>query len=309
MNMNYMDFVNGMIKRIIDMTGYGEDDVYYTGDREPSVNDTLCICLPEREGCHETIRVHMSRLFVSYYIGKYLDDLAEEMITGILSHLMSPVRKQIASLDDYSIARKMLFIRLLNIHRDGVEENAIYRLVPGGDVAQVVYLYLGDFGDSSEGSVMVTHTLAQRWNKELDEDEIYDEAVRNGQSLFQPKIYFLDNILISGDYFGEDIDMITPESIKDKYGICLSTSNRTNGASAFFMPGVAQKLSYLFGCGIYGVPTSIHEVMVHPDNDIDPESLKSIMSETINEATAESEILTRDYLFHYDPVARTFSCI
>ena len=45
---------------------------------------------------------------------------------------------------------------------------------------------------------------------------------------------------------------------KDAIGNCLSTSVRTNGAVAVFLPGVAQRLGKLIGGSFYMVFTSIH---------------------------------------------------
>ena len=49
-------------------------------------------------------------------------------------------------------------------------------------------------------------------------------------------------------------------------GNCLSTSRKTNGAVAVFLPGVAERLAYLLDSDFYMVFTSIHEVMIHNDH-------------------------------------------
>lgn len=54
-------------------------------------------------------------------------------------------------------------------------------------------------------------------------------------------------------------------------GNCLSTSKKTNGAVAVFLPGVAERLAALLESDFYMVFTSIHEVMIHNDRNVEPE--------------------------------------
>ena len=66
---------------------------------------------------------------------------------------------------------------------------------------------------------------------------------------------------------------------KDVLGNCLSTTIRTNGAVAIFLPGVAERIGQLMGGGFYMVFTSIHEVMIHNEKSADPEELKKVMEQ------------------------------
>lgn len=58
---------------------------------------------------------------------------------------------------------------------------------------------------------------------------------------------------------------------KDAMGNCLSTTIKTNGAVAVFLPGVAEHLAELLNSDFYMVFTSIHEVMIHNAKKVDPE--------------------------------------
>lgn len=64
---------------------------------------------------------------------------------------------------------------------------------------------------------------------------------------------------------------------KDALGNCLSTTIRTNGAVAIFLPGVAERIGQLMGCGFYMVFTSIHEVMIHSERNANPKELKQVL--------------------------------
>ena len=80
----------------------------------------------------------------------------------------------------------------------------------------------------------------------------------------------------------------------------MSTSSKTNGAVAIFYPGVAKIFCHKLGAdGLYLVFTSVHEVMIHDEESVEPENLKTILEETIEEAIPEEDVLTR-HIYHYD---------
>lgn len=91
-------------------------------------------------------------------------------------------------------------------------------------------------------------------------------------------------------------------------GNCLSTVNKTNGAVAVFLPGVAKRLSQLLDGDLYLAFTSIHEVMVHNANLVTSEDLKEVLADTIQEATTEEEYLS-SHIYHYSQKTGEFTCL
>lgn len=85
----------------------------------------------------------------------------------------------------------------------------------------------------------------------------------------------------------------------DHFGNCLSTAERTNGAVAVFLPGVAKRLGELLGSGFYIVFTSIHEAMIHSENSADLEGLKTVLKDTVEAATPKEDVLTLN-IYYYD---------
>ena len=83
---------------------------------------------------------------------------------------------------------------------------------------------------------------------------------------------------------------------KDAMGNCLSTSRKTNGAVAVFLPGVAERLAYLLDSDFYMVFTSIHEVMIHNDHCVDPDDLENVLEDTIKEQHRRRTILPPEFI-------------
>lgn len=100
------------------------------------------------------------------------------------------------------------------------------------------------------------------------------------------------------------MDMNYEENIVERNaGSCLSTSIRTNGAVAVFLPDVAQRIADLMDDDFYIVFTSVHEAMIHPKRMFCPEDLERILKETLKEATPDEDFLS-DEIYYYDRGAR-----
>ena len=80
---------------------------------------------------------------------------------------------------------------------------------------------------------------------------MFNEALLNTYFISPPRIYCWEKLLYNLDYEGENfMNLLFDMSLKkDAIGNCLSTSVRTNGAVAVFLPGVGQRMGEL-KCGI-----------------------------------------------------------
>lgn len=89
--------------------------------------------------------------------------------------------------------------------------------------------------------------MLQKW--EQDEQSVFNEALLNTYFISPPRIYCWEKLLYNLDYEGENfMNLLFDMSLKkDAIGNCLSTSVRTNGAVAVFLPGVAQRLGETYG--------------------------------------------------------------
>ena len=209
-------------------------------------------------------------------------------------------------LENYEKAKTQLFIRLLNVEENREKiSGGIYRTI--GDIALVVYI--GIFMNSNQTiSSMVPNVYLERWNMEAK--EVLDNALLNTYYLTPPRIYRWEKMIFEPEYTGDHFMNVLRkyEIQKGMVGNCLSTTFRTNGAIAIFLPGVADRLCYLLDSSLYLVFTSIHEVMVHAEETVYPEDLKNILRETLEESTPEDEVLTRN-IYHYDRETKSFRCV
>ena len=79
----------------------------------------------------------------------------------------------------------------------------------------------------------------------------------------------------------------------------LTNSTGSLGAAALFYPDVKEKAAELMGSDYYILPSSVHEVILVPDNpSIDAKDLCKMVKEANRTVVEEKDILS-DNVYHY----------
>lgn len=306
MEKDYEAFVEELRQALITATGYQESRIYFKkeedypqteGDRifvECGIDENA------REVCglyvHELYECHLNGTTIAAIVQRTLEDLERMKKSGIL--------QKAKDLSDYEKIKADLFIRLLNLERNRKElKNSVYRVI--GDIAMVLYMRMGHY-DGVISSFKIRGDMLERWNR--DREDIFDKALLNTYLMTPPRIFKWEKLIFDPDYTGENFMNILSDFPlkKDAMGNCLSTIERTNGAVAIFLPGVAERLGNLMGSGYYMVFTSIHEVMIHHDKEAKVEDLREVLKDTIREATPEEDFLTLN-IYHYNRETGSFT--
>ena len=182
-------------------------------------------------------------------------------------------------------------------------EDCVYRTI--GDIALVLYARMGEI-EGCNTSMKIKQNILKKW--ERNEQLVFENALLNTYFISPPRIYSWEKLFFDEDYEGENfMNLLSDFQLKkDAIGNCLSTVTRTNGAVAVFLPGVANRIGELLHGGFYMVFTSIHEVMIHSDVTANPDDLKEVLRETVEDTTPEEDFLTYN-IYHYDPESRAFT--
>lgn len=281
MDMTYECFVEELRKNLLEETDYKEDMICYKKEEEypPTTGDRLLLKRQQGEGIVEVCALYVQDLYKEYQNGWSMDSIIQEILNRLEVILESECFQRSKNLEDYEKIKDYLFIRLLNIEKNQTElQDCIYRTI--GDIALVLYASMGEL-DGSSASVKIKRHMLDSWKR--DSQEVFDAALLNTYFISPPRIYCWERLIFNPDYAGENfMNLMCDYKIKkDALGNCLSTTIRTNGAVAIFLPGVAERIGQLMGCGFYMVFTSIHEVMIHSERNANPKELKQVLEDTV----------------------------
>ena len=308
MEKGYEEFVEKLRLILLSKTGMKESGIFFRRKGEPlaKTGDRLFVECAEDEDVLEMCGIYTEELYERYEEKESLETLAEEVTLEIRRVQQKGFLDNTKKLVDYEQVKELLFIRPLNaqVYRQQLRR-AVYRIV--GDIALVLYMKVYEQEDSISSTKIRKEYIA-RWGVEWE--KVFEDALLNTMRMTPPRLYRWENLLYDPEYTGDSfMELFSGVRIsKDTRGNCLSTVKRTNGAVAIFLPGVARRLGELMGHDLYLAFTSIHEVMVHNADAVNPEELERVLVETIKETTPKEDFLS-GHIYYYSRKTGDFSCL
>ena len=151
------------------------------------------------------------------------------------------------------------------------------------------YAYQGE--KLGEASILVYNSHMEMWN--VSTADLLAAAEENTSRLFPWKCRMMEDILVDMD----EVDVEEPgQEISLKV---LSNEKRLYGATCILYPGALEKIAEKEG-SFYIIPSSIHEVILLPDDGKKPtKDLKRMIYEVNRTQVVPEEVLS-DSLYYYD---------
>ena len=310
--MNYEMFVEELKNKISAAINIPIENIEFSkdGDRFSPTGDRLLVKIAEHDDAYEICGIHTKELFREFLNGTSFDTILDSTVRDIRHLQGQNSYEKTKKIWNYETVKDSLFIRLLNYDDNSKElSNAVYKRI--GDIAQVLYMKVSEC-DGNIMSTKIFKSVVEKWKEDgltLSEGNILEEALRNTERMYPPRIYRWDQMLFNPEYEGEEfMSPGTEEAIsQDLIGNCLTTAKKTNGAVAIFYPGVAERFADVPDSDLYLVFTSVHEVMVHKADAVDAVDLSIILQDTLEEATPKEDFLTRK-IYKYEKDTHRFLC-
>lgn len=264
--------------------------------------------------------IYLERYWDKYREGYSLDLLTEEILAENRNYT---VRKNldIEQLLDFSRIRRKVMFRVINyeMNREFLETVPMRKAL---DLA-VIYYYRIEEEELSGATCIVRNEDLERWH--VTEEELWDLAVVNTPRDEPSRIADIYDSLreiqenctaITGtDPFARNeeseegwipIDMIPEEMspsdlITTDRAPMLVLSNKTKvfGASCMLYPEVLKPLSEELGTDLYILPSSIHEVIIMPVNELLSRNDLADMVKEINENEVLPQEVLSDNVYRY----------
>ena len=302
MDKNYELFIEQLTNGIHNITDIPLENIKFTNEE----GDRLNITFAEHDDAYEVCSVRVDEVYKAYHEGAKLNAIVNYISNDVLHAKNNNIYDKTKTLIDYDTAKSRLFVRLLNCDRNSdILKNVVHKTL--GDIALTVCAIV----DNRENliSTKILKSMVEKWRK--TETDIFNEALENTYRATPPRIYKLEGVLCNESYAGESFmnDEDVCDLDKSFSGNILSTTRKTNGAVAVFLPGVAEKISELLDSDFYMVFTSIHEVMIHSTGSgVDLKDLKLVLQDTLREATPSSDYLT-EKIYKYNRRTHKFECV
>ena len=236
--------------------------------------------------------IYLEEIYQDVKDGTVSLEEAAEKIMGLIRDRMTDIPFTLADFEDFSKLKGRVVFRLVNGERNA----GLLKRVPHInrlDLAVVFAVMLESDGESCS-SFLIDNTHASLWK--IDADGLMALAMENTPRLLGWKVSTMQELL------GELMCDGTPGGeigTDDAFHMYVLTNRlRIHGASCILYPGMREKLAEKLGGGFYVIPSSIHELILIPDNgNLDPESLRQMINE-VNRTQVPVEEILSDHPYH-----------
>lgn len=305
--MSYETFLKNVEEKLQETLGEGVEISQNTlRNNNGQIRQGITIC---KEGCSTAPTVYMEEYYSAYCKGKLIKEIAEEIAKFCVMLEQYP-EARLDWMSDYKKAKWRIVPKLISKEKNAEILEQI-PFVDWMDLAVVFYLLLHEDGRGTV-SMTVQNAHLEEWG--VTKEEVYQMAVENAEYLLPAKLVAVEDLL------EEEESKMLPESIlpaeileeknlldkkfleaeQETEGMYVLTNSLQNyGAACILYPKMPEKIEKLLGEDYYILPSSIHEMLIVPQQySVGQEAFGRMICE-INETQMLPEEVLGDHSYFY----------
>ena len=229
--------------------------------------------------------------------GASYQSVVSRALSQATSYLEDVHSFDVNGITDYEKSQSKLFVEVV-----GAERNAdMLSKVPHKQIEDMAMIYRIQVEHKEDGlaSILVTDELMKTMG--VSAEQLHEDAMKNSVAMRPAKVQKMAEII--ADMTDMPIEMV--ESSAPPIYV-ISNEEKMKGAASIFYPDLMDTLGKQIGSDFYVLPSSLHEVLVLPDNgDMTAEELKEMVSSINGDVVDPTDVLT-DQVYHYDKQERLF---
>jgi len=278
--------------------------------------DALCIL---EKGANISPTIYLEAYFAMFQSGASMKEICDRICQEYETNRCCGYL-DVSDLCDFGKAKKQIAYKLIHYEKN----LQLLREVPHRrflDLA-IVYYILIENSFIGNGTALIHHRQMGVW--QVEEEDLYRAAKENTDRLLGNEVQDMRQVVrqllqtdverqlaadIKGgickkeqvDLWVEDLlDNTMPRERVPMY--VMSNSDKYMGAAAVLNDKNLKKLSAQWGCGIYVIPSSIHEMILIPDRElICVEEMENLLKE-VNEQPENAQDFLSNQVYYYDTV-------
>ena len=233
--------------------------------------------------------VYLDSLYMEYVNGKNLDscvgDVADMRIE--VQDKAAFINMGLPDILDYEKMKDKLQVRICD--REWNEERLADKVVTEhGDFA-AYYAVNVEENEGGIGSIPVTVNLMNEWGVTAEQIQADTVAADRNRG-----VVLMDmNEMIKSMIFGEEAENLLNEKLNveamENPMFCLSNAQKMNGASLLLQEDIRKQIGECLGSDYFVLPSSIHEVLILPDNGMFEVPELNAMVQEVNETQVERQ--------------------
>lgn len=240
----------------------------------------------------QTMYEHMDFNDVSY----------EEMLSNAVDIVQRGFEQtpdiDVANLTNYEVMKEHLVMQV--VPTDGNE--GMLSNIPHKEMEDmsIVYRFEMDSDEQGHATILVTNAMLDRF--EITPEQLHQDA-QDFAPINEPAV--IQNMAeVLAEMMGPEMADMMPDDAMPMF--VASVPNRFQGAGILAYPDFMEQAKKQMGGDFFVLPSSLHEVILLPDNgEMDRTALEEMVQE-VNATQVEPEDRLSDHVYHYDSEAKVF---
>ncbi len=248
------------------------------------------------------VNLNATSLYKAYEDGMDYDRIVSEAADKAYSALESRPDFNIDAFKDYDKMKETLAMEVVSAERNA----DLLDTVPHKNMEDmaIVYRFVVAQDSAEAGSILVTNRMLDEYG--ITPEQLHADAMKNAPEVRPMEIKGMGEVL--AQQMGvEDLEVLglnIPPEQEQMY--VASVKGNVHGAGVLAYEDFMDKAAERAGGSFFILPSSIHEVLIIPDNgNFDLHSLENMVKE-VNATTVDPVDQLTDNVYHYDAEAKVF---
>ena len=250
------------------------------------------------------VTLNINAFYEAYENGADMSECVAKAANTAVHGIENTPAVDVASLTDYEQMKDKLAMEVVSTETN----QEMLANVPHKEMEDmsVVYRFVLDSNDEGRASILATNNMIEAMG--VTPEQLHADALENAPKIRPAEITGMSEVM--AQMVGrEQAEMmgIVPVDPKDEQMFVASVPDKVHGAGILAYQDFMEQASERIGGGsFYVLPSSVHEVLIIPDNgQMSLQDLEAMVKEVNATQVAPQDRLT-DSVYHYDADAKVF---
>ena len=237
--------------------------------------------------------LYLDSFYHRYQEGEELSQLAQEFLEEYKRYQINE-KIDISFFTDYQKVKGRIVFKLINRKLN----QELLTQIPHRSFMdlEIVYYCLMEHDTMGNATILIHKSHMEQWN--VREEDLWKIARQNTPKRLRGEICDMKKIIeeITSIRFGSEVW----EEMQEITMYVMTNKKRFLGAAVLLYDHVVRQFAYTIGKNLYIIPSSVHELILVPDDGkIDVDNLNQMVREVNREQLDEREVLA-DHVYYYD---------
>ena len=250
------------------------------------------------------VTLNVEPYFEAFQDGVSMDDVVAKASDTVIKGIENQPEVDVASLMNYEVMKDKLIMEVVS-----TEANAdMLANVPHVEMEDmsVVYRFVIDSNDDGRATILATNNMLEAMG--ITPEQLHEDALKNAPELKPAVITGMSEVMAEMmEMSPEEMAMMgMPTDPADEQMFVATVPDKIHGAGVLAYQDFMDQAAERVGGSFYILPSSLHEVLLVPDNgQMNLQDLEAMVREVNATQVAPEDKLT-DNVYHYDAEAKVF---